>query len=56
MRWFYLLLTAFIVAGGTLAVDRLTGNQRHPYAQAIVAAALVVIFVSLFGLLSKPRE
>ncbi|HUV04245.1 MAG TPA: hypothetical protein VMX94_03980 [Armatimonadota bacterium] len=56
IRWFYVLLSAIAIAGAALVVERLTGSQRPAYVQAIVAAALVVIFISLVGFLSKLRD
>jgi len=56
MRWFYVLLTAIAIAGIALALERLTGGHRSIYMQAIVAAALIVIFIALFGFLSKLRD
>lgn len=56
MRWFYVLLTAIVIAGLALVIERLTGGHRYALVQAIVVAALVVIFISLLGFLSKLRE
>ena len=56
MRWFYILLAAIVVAGAALAVDRVMRWHREFYVQAIVAVALVVIFIALFAFLSKLRD
>ena len=55
MRWFYLILIAAAVAGAALGVARLT-DTRAATIEVIVAASLIIIFIALFGFLSKLRE
>jgi len=56
MRWFYVLLIAIAIAGIAVSLERLTGGHRPVHVQAIVAVALIVIFIALFGFLSKLRD
>lgn len=56
MRWFYLLLAAIVVAGGTLALQRLCDLERSIYMEAVLAASVVLVFVSFLGFLAKLRE
>lgn len=56
MRWFYLLILSVAVAGGALAIERIADVHESLYLKIITAAALIGIFVSFLGFLTKIRE
>ena len=56
IRWFYVLLIAGGVALITLGLERLLDLPKPLYLQAIIAAAVLVIIVSLLVLSSKHSD
>lgn len=56
IRWFYLLLAAIVVAGGTLALQRLFDLERNFVLEAVLAVSVIVVLISFLGFLARLRE
>jgi len=56
IRWFYVLLAAIVVAGGTLAFQRLFDIERNLLLEAVLAVSILAVFISFLGFLARLRE
>ncbi len=51
-----MLLAAIVVAGGTLALQRLFDLERNFVLEAVLAVSVIVVLISFLGFLARLRE